>query len=64
MVEAFGLADNLMLEGPMMRRELAIVRVADDGPWPTAAFPAFELTVRLAAAELGAGPSRPVRRNY
>ena len=64
MVEAFGLADNLMLEGPMMRRELAIVRVADDGPSPTAAFAAFELTVRLLAAELGAGPSRLVRRNY
>jgi nucleoside 2-deoxyribosyltransferase len=53
MVEAFGLADNLMLEGPMMRRERTIVRAAEDGPWPTAALGAFEITVRLAARELG-----------
>jgi hypothetical protein len=52
-VEAFGLADNLMLEGPMMRRERTIVRAAEDGPWPTAALGAFEITVRLAARELG-----------
>jgi nucleoside 2-deoxyribosyltransferase len=60
MVESFGLADNLMLEGPMLRRELAVVRVAEHGPSPTPAFAAFELTVRLAAAELGAEPTRPV----
>jgi nucleoside 2-deoxyribosyltransferase len=59
MVESFGLADNLMLEGPMLRRELAVVRVAEHGPSSTAAFAAFELTVRLAAAELGAEPTRP-----
>jgi nucleoside 2-deoxyribosyltransferase len=58
MVESFGLADNLMLEGPMMRRELGIVRVAEAGPWPSAAFAAFEVTVRLAAAELGGATSR------
>jgi nucleoside 2-deoxyribosyltransferase len=52
MVESFGLADNLMLEGPMMRRELTIVRVADDGPNATAALGAFEITVRLAAQQL------------
>jgi nucleoside 2-deoxyribosyltransferase len=54
LVEAFGLADNLMLEGPMMRRDRMIVRVAEDGRWPTAAFGAFEIAVRLAAHELGA----------
>jgi nucleoside 2-deoxyribosyltransferase len=54
MVEAFGLADNLMLEGPMMRRALTIVRVAEDDGRPTAALGAFEVTVRLAARELGA----------
>ena len=59
MVESFGLADNLMLEGPMLRRELAVVRVVEHGPSLTAAFAAFELTVRLAAAELGAEPTRP-----
>jgi len=53
MVEAFGLADNLMLEGPMMRRERTTVRVAEEGPWSTAALGAFEITVRLAAQELG-----------
>jgi nucleoside 2-deoxyribosyltransferase len=53
-VEAFGLADNLMLEGPMLRRERAIVRMAEEGPWPTAALGAFEITVRLAALELDA----------
>jgi nucleoside 2-deoxyribosyltransferase len=53
LVEAFGLADNLMLEGPMMRHELAIVRAAESGPWPSAALAAFELAVQLAARELG-----------
>jgi nucleoside 2-deoxyribosyltransferase len=53
MVEAFGLADNLMLEGPMMRRERTVVRVAEEGRWPTAALGAFEITVKLAARELG-----------
>jgi nucleoside 2-deoxyribosyltransferase len=54
-IEGFGLADNLMLEGPMMRRALTIVRRAETGPWPTAALSAFEAAVELAAAELGAG---------
>ncbi|MDQ1432008.1 MAG: hypothetical protein QOF40_2610 [Actinomycetota bacterium] len=53
MIEAFGLADNLMLEGPMMRRALTVVRVAEEGPSPTAALGAFDVTVRLAARELG-----------
>jgi nucleoside 2-deoxyribosyltransferase len=53
-VEAFGLADNLMLEGPMMRLDRTIVRVAEDGESPTAALGAFEITVHLAARELGA----------
>ena len=52
LVEAFGLADNLMLEGPMLRREHCIVRVPEDGPDAAAAFDAFEVVVRLAAAEL------------
>jgi nucleoside 2-deoxyribosyltransferase len=51
-VEGFGLADNLMLEGPMLRRERAIVRVSEEGPWPTAALGAFEIAVELAALEL------------
>ena len=54
LVEGFGLADNLMLEGPMLRRERAIVRMAETGPWPTAALGAFEITVQLAAVELRA----------
>jgi nucleoside 2-deoxyribosyltransferase len=54
MVEGFGLADNLMLEGPMLRRERAIVRMAEEGPWPTAALTAFEVAVQLAALELEA----------
>jgi nucleoside 2-deoxyribosyltransferase len=53
MVEAFGLADNLMLEGPMMRHGRAVVRVADEGEWPIAALGAFEVAVQLAARELG-----------
>jgi len=55
-VEDFGLADNLMLEGPMMRRELTIVRAAEaDGPGAGAALVAFELAARLVAHELGTG---------
>lgn len=54
LVEAFGLADNLMLEGPMLRRERTIVRVPESGPNAAAAFDAFEVVVRLAAAELRA----------
>jgi nucleoside 2-deoxyribosyltransferase len=54
LVEAFGLADNLMLEGPMLRRERTIVRVPESGPSAAAAFDAFEVVVRLAAAELQA----------
>jgi nucleoside 2-deoxyribosyltransferase len=52
LVEAFGLADNLMLEGPMLRREGTIVRVPESGPDATAAFAAFAIVVRVAAAEL------------
>jgi nucleoside 2-deoxyribosyltransferase len=51
-VESFGLADNLMLEGPMLRREHSIVRVPETGPSAAAAFAAFEIVVELAAAEL------------
>ena len=54
LVEAFGLADNLMLEGPMLQRERMIVRVPETGPLAAAAFDAFEVVVRLAAAELRA----------
>ena len=54
LVEAFGLADNLMLEGPMLRRERTIVRVPESGPNAAAAFAAFEIVVQLAAAELHA----------
>ena len=54
LVEAFGLADNLMLEGPMLQRERTIVRVPESGPGAAAAFGAFEVVVRLAAAELHA----------
>jgi hypothetical protein len=43
-----------MLEGPMLRRERAIVRMAETGPWPTAALGAFEIAVQLAAVELRA----------
>jgi nucleoside 2-deoxyribosyltransferase len=52
LVEAFGLADNLMLEGPMLRHERAVVRVPETGPNATAALAAFELAVRIAAADL------------
>jgi nucleoside 2-deoxyribosyltransferase len=51
--EAFGLADNLMLEGPMMRRGTVIVRAAEPGRWPLAALTAFEVAVQIAALELG-----------
>jgi len=54
-VESFGLADNLMLEGPMMRRGAIIVRAAESGPWPLAALTAFELAVEIAALELTSG---------
>ena len=54
LVEAFGLADNLMLEGPMLRRDHTIVRAPESGPGAAAAFDAFELAVQLAAAELHA----------
>ncbi len=53
-VEAFGLADNLMLEGPMLRRERTVVRVPETGPDAAAAFGAFEIAVHLVAAELNA----------
>lgn len=52
LVEAFGLADNLMLEGPMLRRDHTIVRIPESGPDAAAAYEAFEVVVRLAAAEL------------
>ena len=52
LVESFGLADNLMLEGPMLRREHGIVRVPEAGAGADAAFAAFEVVVQLAAAEL------------
>jgi nucleoside 2-deoxyribosyltransferase len=52
LVEAFGLADNLMVEGPMLRHDRTIVRVPETGPSAAAAFHAFEIAVRLAAAEL------------
>jgi nucleoside 2-deoxyribosyltransferase len=52
MVEGFGLADNLMLEGPMLRHELTVVR-ADEQQYPAlAAFTAFEQTVALLADRL------------
>jgi nucleoside 2-deoxyribosyltransferase len=54
LVEAFGLADNLMLEGPMLRRERMIVRVPETGPDAAAALGAFEIAVHLVAAELHA----------
>ena len=54
LVEAFGLADNLMLEGPMLRRDHTIVRAPESGPGAAAAFDAFELAVQLAATELHA----------
>jgi nucleoside 2-deoxyribosyltransferase len=52
LIEAFGLADNLMLEGPMLRREHGIVRVPEAGADAAAAFAAFEVVVQLAVAEL------------
>jgi len=55
-IEAFGLADNLMLEGPMMRRDAVIVRAAEAGPWPLAALTAFELAVEIMALEFGTIP--------
>jgi nucleoside 2-deoxyribosyltransferase len=54
MVEAFGLADNLMLEGPMLRRDRTVVRMSEGGGSATAAFGAFEIAVQLAAEHLGA----------
>jgi nucleoside 2-deoxyribosyltransferase len=41
------------------RRKQAICAAHGLDGSPTAAFTAFELTVQLAAAELGAAPSRP-----
>ena len=52
MVEAFGLADNLMLEGPTRRRQTTIVRVPESGSGAAAAAAAPEQAVQLAAAEL------------
>jgi nucleoside 2-deoxyribosyltransferase len=56
MVEGFGLADNLMLEGPMLRHDLTIVRVAESRTHPAAptlaALTAFEQTVALLAERL------------
>jgi nucleoside 2-deoxyribosyltransferase len=51
-VEDFGLADNLMLEGPMLRHQLTVVR-AEERRQPTlAALTAFEQTVALIAERL------------
>jgi nucleoside 2-deoxyribosyltransferase len=52
MVEGFGLADNLMLEGPMLRHELTVVRAAEQQHPPLAAFTAFTQTVVLLAERL------------
>ena len=53
MVEAFGLADNLMLEGAVRRAGHAVVRVEAAEPGGrTVAMEAFERCVRLAASVL------------
>lgn len=52
MVEGFGLADNLMLEGPMLRHELTIVRAEEQHHPALAALTAFEQTVALLAERL------------
>ncbi|MFN8025944.1 MAG: nucleoside 2-deoxyribosyltransferase [Acidimicrobiia bacterium] len=52
MVEGFGLADNLMLEGPMLRHELTIVRAQEREEPALAALTAFERTVALLAERL------------
>lgn len=51
-VEGFGLADNLMLEGPMLRHELTIVRAEEHHHPSLAALTAFEQTVMLLAERL------------
>lgn len=55
MVETFGLVDNLMLEGAVMRGGGRVVRVSETGPGRLAALGAFEECVRVAAQTLGAG---------
>lgn len=55
LIEAFGLADNLMLEGPMLRHELTIVRAEETQPPTLAALTAFEQTVALLATRLASG---------
>ena len=56
MVEGFGLADNLMLEGPMLRHDLTVVRAAETGGEPAsptlAALTAFEQAAALLAERL------------
>lgn len=54
MVEGFGLADNLMLEGPMLRHDLTVVRAEETGAPTLAALTAFEQAVTLIAARLEA----------
>jgi nucleoside 2-deoxyribosyltransferase len=51
-VEGFGLADNLMLEGPMLRHGLTVVRVEEHMQPALAALTAFEQTVALLAGRL------------
>lgn len=52
MIEGFGLADNLMLEGPMLRHDLTVVRAPETGTPVLAALTAFEQTVALLAERL------------
>jgi nucleoside 2-deoxyribosyltransferase len=56
MVEGFGLADNLMLEGPMLRHDLTIVRAAETTQPDLAALTAFEQAAALLADRLATRP--------
>jgi nucleoside 2-deoxyribosyltransferase len=57
MVEGFGLADNLMLEGPMLRHDLTVVRAAETTAPELAALTAFEQAAALLAARLESRPT-------
>jgi nucleoside 2-deoxyribosyltransferase len=52
MVEGFGLADNLMLEGPMLRHDLTVVRAPETTAPELAALTAFERAAALLATRL------------
>lgn len=55
MVEDHGWADNLMIEGAIMRRGWAFLRATEESPDPMRDLAVFEACVRRAATVLGLG---------